>query len=278
MRFNLLGSGGVAPPPRACCNCKVCVEAREKGIPFARTGPSLYVYDANLLFDTPDEIGIQLNRENIDKVENIILTHWHPDHTQGLRVMEQINFDHINGIPKNKPINVFIAPKQLEIMKRYGSGNILSYLESKNIIKILPIEHGHPIELGNIKVLPLFIPKTEGYYFMIVEGKSKVVYAPCEYHEFKLYEEVKNIDVFIPHHLYFEDKTIGTGADYSDTEDSFEIMLEHSREMNAKRIIVTHIEEAFKLSHTDLNDLCKTKFRDYHLEFGYDGQIVDIDN
>ena len=234
MKLNLLGSGGVAAPPRPWCNCQVCMEAREKGIPFARTGPSLYVYDANLLFDTPEEIRIQLNRENIDKVENIILTHWHPDHTQGLRVMEQINFDHINRLPENKPINVFIAPRQLEMMKRYGSGNILSYLESKKIIKILPFEHRHPIELGNIKVIPFYITKTEGYYFMIVGGKGKVIYARCEYHELKLYGEVKDIDVFIPHHLYFEDKTIGTGADYSDTEDSFEIMLEHSREMNAK--------------------------------------------
>ncbi|MBC8061054.1 MAG: MBL fold metallo-hydrolase [Clostridiaceae bacterium] len=276
MKLNLLGSGGVAPPPRPCCNCKVCTEARQKGIPFLRTGPSLYVYDAGLLFDTPDEIRIQLNRENIDKVENIILTHWHPDHTQGLRVMEQINFNHLTRMPKGRPINVFIAPKQLVMMKNYGSGNILLYLESKKIIKILPIEHREIIELGDIKVLPLYIPKTQGYYFMIVENRSKVVYAPCEYHEFKLYEEVKNIDIFIPHHLYFEDKTIGTGADYSDTEDSFEMMLEHSGQMNAKRIIVTHIDESFGLSHIELNDLCKTRFRDYPIEFGYDGQIIEL--
>lgn len=272
----MLGSGGVAAPPRPCCNCRVCTEAREKGIPFARTGPSLYVYDANLLFDTPEEIRIQLNRENITDVKNIILTHWHPDHTQGLRVIEQINYDHINNMAKDEPIKVFIAPKQLELMKKYGSGNILSFLESKEMIKILPIEHRIGIDFGSIKVLPLYIPKTEGYYFVISDEKGKVVYAPCEYHEFVLYDEVKSIDVFIPHHLYFEDTVIGSGADYSDTEDSFEMMLAHSKAMEAKRIVVTHIEEAFGLSHTELNDLCKSKFIGYPLEFGYDGQIIEL--
>lgn len=31
MKFIMLGSGGYIRIPRACCNCKVCSEARKKG-------------------------------------------------------------------------------------------------------------------------------------------------------------------------------------------------------------------------------------------------------
>ncbi len=37
MKITILGSGGCVSTPRACCNCPVCTEARQKGFPYART-------------------------------------------------------------------------------------------------------------------------------------------------------------------------------------------------------------------------------------------------
>lgn len=276
MKLNLLGSGGVAAPPKPCCNCKICIEARTKGIPYARTGASLFIYDSNLLFDTPEEVRTQINRENIKDIENIILTHWHPDHTLGLRVVEQINYDSIKEKPIREPIKVYIATEQYEQMKKYTAGNVLAHFESKGIISIMNFEHKKVIDFGDVKVIPLFIPETEGFYFKIEDAKSSIVYAPCEYKNLKIYEEVKDIDVFIVHHLYFENKSIGTGADYSSTEDSFEVMLEHSKQMKAKKIIITHIEEAFGLSHYELNEICRKEYTEYNIEFGFDGMILEL--
>ena len=47
MKFIMLGSGGYIRIPRACCNCKVCKEAREKGYPYKRLGQSLYEWWKN---------------------------------------------------------------------------------------------------------------------------------------------------------------------------------------------------------------------------------------
>ena len=116
MKFNLLGAGGVTPIPKPCCNCELCVNARKSGLKDYQTGPSMFVYDDNILFDTPEEVRFQLNRENIEKVENVILTHWHPDHTQGIRIVEQINFNHIKERAEEKPINLYIAEKQLSLI------------------------------------------------------------------------------------------------------------------------------------------------------------------
>lgn len=113
MKLNLLGTGGVTPIPKPCCDCDLCVNARKKGIAGYQIGPSMLVYNDNILFDTPEEIRYQLNREQINNVDNIILTHWHPDHTQGIRIVEQINFNHITEKPGEKPINVYIAKKTI---------------------------------------------------------------------------------------------------------------------------------------------------------------------
>ena len=276
MKLNLLGTGGVTPIPKPCCNCELCNKAREKGITDYQTGPSMFIYDDNLLFDTPEEIRFQLNRENIEKVENIILTHWHPDHTQGIRIVEQINFNHIREETENEPINLYITEKQLETFKRFGCGNMLSYYENKGIIKIIYLKHNEPIKFKNTTVTPLFIEKTEGYYFLIEDNKNgkKVIYAPCEYQNLEVYEHIKNIDIFIAHCLFFENKHIGSGVDYSQTEDSFEKMLLDSKKMNAKKVLITHIEEAFQLTIEQLNEMAKKYYKEYNIEFAKDGHRI----
>ena len=278
MKLNLLGTGGVTPIPKPCCNCDLCVEARKKGIIDYQTGPSMFVYDDNILFDTPEEVRFQLNREKIEKVENVILTHWHPDHTQGIRVVEQINFNHIKEEPEPNPINLFIAEKQLEMFKKFGCGNMLSYYESKGVIRIIYLQHKQAINFKNVTVTPYYIQKTEGYYFLIEDNKigKKVIYAPCEYQDLIVYDELKDIDVFIAHCLYFQNKEIGSGVDYSDTEDSFEKMLKDSEEMEAKKVVITHIEEAFQLTIGQLNNEAKKHYKDYNIEFAKDGHIIEL--
>jgi phosphoribosyl 1,2-cyclic phosphate phosphodiesterase len=79
--------------PKPLCQCRICQEARKKGIPYARTGSSAFLHDVNLLIDTPAEIAVQLNRSHIRHIDHLILTHLDPDHVEGLRVVEQITLD-----------------------------------------------------------------------------------------------------------------------------------------------------------------------------------------
>jgi len=43
--------------PKPLCQCRICRQARDKGVPYARAGPSSFLHDINLLIDTPAEIG-----------------------------------------------------------------------------------------------------------------------------------------------------------------------------------------------------------------------------
>ena len=93
MRVEILGSGGAATIPRPGCTCRVCVEARAKGGRYARTGPSTFVHGPNIVFDTPEESKLQLERAGIGEIAACFYSHWHPDHTMGRRVWETRNGD-----------------------------------------------------------------------------------------------------------------------------------------------------------------------------------------
>ncbi len=278
MKFNLLGTSGVAPIPRPTCNCEVCNEASIKGIPYKRTGPSLYNYDASLLFDLPEEIKEQLVREKIPSVKRVILTHWHPDHTLGIRVLEQINWNFAENSTYNDPIDVYISKKQYDWFIKYSCGGFLDFYKKRGMINLKFLEHKELLIFENIIIQPILIEKTSGFYYVIEDkkNKTKLVYAPCEYQGFKVDKTTRNVNIFIAHNLFWKDKTISPRKNPPKDEDSFEEMLVHSKEMNAKKIILTHIEETFQLGHDQLKDKMKSKFPNFNIEPGYDGMIIDL--
>ena len=88
MRLRVLGSGGNSPIPMPTCKCEVCTQAREEGIPYARGGNSLYLPGIAAMVDAPEFAYTALNRERVADLEYILITHWHPDHINGLRVLQ----------------------------------------------------------------------------------------------------------------------------------------------------------------------------------------------
>ena len=273
MEMNLLGSGGVLPIPRPCCPCPLCTKARAAGFESWQTGPSLYAYGAQLLFDTPEDIRIQLNRENIQNVRHILWTHWHPDHTQGMRVIEQIT----KRRPETMPIDVYIAGEQLDMLIKYGCGNMLRYFEKEGLVRIHDFFHRQALQFDGLHVTPILIEKTRGYYFLLEDAQGKrCVYAPCEYHGLTVPELVRDVDVLITHCLWFEDPRIGHGVDFSDSEDSFEQMLEHAGQMNARKIVVMHMEESFGSTPEELNAAAKIAYPNHEIVFAREGMRISL--
>lgn len=87
MELTFLGTGGSQPIPLPFCDCGLCVEAREKGAPYTRCGFSLYLSDLNAMVDASEYAPMNANRWHVPTLEYLFLTHWHPDHTHGLRVL-----------------------------------------------------------------------------------------------------------------------------------------------------------------------------------------------
>ena len=87
MRLHFLGTGGSLPIPMPTCTCGLCREAREQGAPYTRHGNSLYLDELNAMIDAPEFAYTNLTRGGIRDLDYVFLTHWHPDHINGLRVL-----------------------------------------------------------------------------------------------------------------------------------------------------------------------------------------------
>ena len=120
------------------CQCETCKKARTIGAPYKRNSSSLFIKDINTVIDCGEDIASSLNRENIKKVENLLITHWHPDHTFGLRAIIEANFNFRTGKP-NQVINLYI-PKRVYIMLKEKYPSIDYFIYGQKTAKLHLIE------------------------------------------------------------------------------------------------------------------------------------------
>jgi phosphoribosyl 1,2-cyclic phosphate phosphodiesterase len=274
MKIIMLGSGGVTGIPRPTCFCSVCKEARVKGIPYARTGTCLYEENGGVLFDMPVEIREQLNREKVRKINHVILTHWHPDHTLGIRTLMELNWNYDGAVSYGPVIPVYISKQQYKWFKEKSCGSFLDYYAKLGFIKIVWMEHKKPIVAGKTIVTPYLIEHTKGFYFHITDGERKIIYLPCEYHKVQIDQEISDIDIFIAHNLFWENKAVSSRKNSPTDEDTFEKMIKDAEQMGAKKIYLTHVEETFKLGYKKLNEQLKKYYPKIPVESGFDGMVI----
>ncbi len=180
MNVIILGSGGCVSTPRACCNCRVCTEARQKGFPYARTGCSLFIEDVNILIDTPEDINASLNHAGIQKVEHILYSHCDPDHTMGMRVIEQLKMDWLAaslGEKQEHPIGIATLPAILKDIKKQGTkyGSVIEYYEAQGLVYTKGIR---AIKNDNLLVELIPVDEQEHVAIFIISSNRKKSFMP----------------------------------------------------------------------------------------------------
>lgn len=268
------------PIPRPLCQCRVCREAREKGYPFRRTGPSLFLHDQNLLIDTPADIAAQLNREGIHTLKNIMFTHLDPDHTEGLRVIEQITLDFRTWRGRTEKQISLLLPRAL--MDRFHGittvyGPWLEFLEKSGFVECRVFEG--TLKLGDLAVTAIRVPESDPpvFIYVFVKHGCRIVYAPCDIRPFPEYRpEVRNPDLLLIQPGIFE---TGLVHNYRYPEEhisrttlyTFDETLALGRQLNAGRIVFVHIEEYWNRSFLDYRAMEKE-----NLCFAYDGMSLVV--
>lgn len=279
MKLIILGSGASVAFPRPCCQCSKCVKARKKGIPYARTGPSLFVLDERILFDTPEEIVFQLNREKIKQVNAIFYTHWHPDHMQGLRVFEHIKYDYDRK--RIKPIPVFVPKDCLKDFEGFYA-NHFKFFEEQGYAEMHETSDRKPVKIGEITVTPLNLmrPDRVRYAYLIEDSKGcRAVYAPCSVFGMKLDEYYSNLDLLVLE-LGWHGKTLETRKKLPKTHAwqdhiSFEEDIEIIRKIKPRQTILTQLEGTRHETWESANKLMKP-FYELNIKIAFDGMRVEL--
>jgi phosphoribosyl 1,2-cyclic phosphate phosphodiesterase len=282
MRWTILGSGGCAVIPKPLCRCRVCRQAREKGVPYSRSGPSAFLHDINLLIDTPAEIVDLLNRWHVWRVDYLVLTHLDPDHVEGLRVVEQIALDFRNwrGYPK-KAISLIIPEQLKEALRQIRSchGSLIDFYQESGFVRIQAFRDR--LSLGEVRITAIPIDRGDLMSFVYAFEKSgrRVVYAPCDIKPFPEHrDEVQRPDLLIIQPGRFEDGLkhrfkYPRNHPSRTTLYSFNETVDLAKRLQAKRTLFVHLEEYWNRTHDDYSAL---ESRNPSTYFAHDGMRVIV--
>lgn len=254
------------PTPRPFCQCETCRKARTIGKPYKRNSSSLFIKEINTIIDCGEDIASSLNRENIKQVDNLFITHWHPDHTFGLRAILEANFN-FRTSKADHTINLYIPKKVYKQLQKMFPA-IDYYINVQKTAKLHLIEHKDKMTFGKIKMTAVGYAgkNSETYGYLLEEKGKKILYSPCDTIGFKKYKEQKALDLLITECGLFSNVP---------SEISFEEAIKRIREIKPKKVIFTHIEEVetkiWKQKHF-LEQ--KKKYPDINLDYAKDGEVL----
>jgi len=265
----------------------VCIEAREKGVPYARSGSSMFIPDINLLFDTPEEIAVQLNREKIKSIDHIFYTHWHPDHTLGMRIVERMYMSWLDRFVKGerppKKVKIYALEEVMEDLTaiRNKHGSFFGFYERLGLIETISLEDEEPVKIQGFKITPVKVRtgwNEISTVYVVEEGIKKAIYAPCDSKPFPRGKLLEKPDILIIGNVFPTGPlkggiTIPEGNVLRRELFSLEEVLELAKELEAKRLIVTHIEEEWGKSYDEYKEL-ELRYQEYNLSFAHDGMKV----
>jgi len=287
VKVEILGSGGAATIPRPGCACHVCVEARERGTPYARTGPSAFVHGPNVVFDTPEESKLQLDRAGIGEIAACFYSHWHPDHTMGRRVWETRNGDFRTWPREAKrslTTDVYL-PQQVAADFRAWLGGMahLEFMRDRGWIRIHELRDGDVVEIGGVSIRPFRLTEDYVYAFELTEGRSRLLLAMDELNGWRPPADVPGYDVAVipmgicEFDVFTGERRIHPEHPVLTFEATFDETLAIVDRLDAREVVLSHVEEMNGLSHDDLERLGDTlRAGGSPVRFAHDGMVVDV--
>lgn len=148
MIVKFLGTGTSQGIPVIACDCKVCtsLDFRDKR---SRTSIHIEVDDLSINIDTGPDFRQQMLRERIKKLDCILFTHEHKDHTAGMDDVRSFNFKQKMDMP------VYARDSVIEQLKREFS-YVFAEKKYPGVPRIKPIEiTNQSFNIGNTSIIPI---------------------------------------------------------------------------------------------------------------------------
>lgn len=148
MKITFLGTGTSQGVPVIGCSCEVCrsVDYRDKRL---RVSVHLQVGDKSIIIDSGPDFRQQVLRERIKKLDALVFTHEHKDHTAGLDDIRAYNFS------QHKDIPLYGEERVLEQLKREFAYIFADYkYPGIPQVQLHPIDE-EPFEVEGIPFTPI---------------------------------------------------------------------------------------------------------------------------
>jgi phosphoribosyl 1,2-cyclic phosphate phosphodiesterase len=258
MRVTILGSGAASGVPMIGNLWGDCDPANPKN---RRRRASILVEerDTALLVDTGPDVRDQLIDAGVMRLDAILYTHTHADHTHGIDEIRALNRlqrsvidaygteDDLNHL-LNKFSYIFDPPGEYK-------GKVAFY---KPCLEARAITHGQSLIIGGIEVLPY----AQDHGFMVSTGYR---FGPAAYTTDAVnlpeaaFEALSGVDTWIVGCLQREPHP---------THAHFDRIMEWIERVGPRRAVLTHL--SFRLDYTELS-----KELPDHILAGYDGMVLE---
>lgn len=157
MKLTFLGTGTSFGVPQVGCHCEVCrsPDPRDKR---TRCGAVIETdRGTRLLIDTPPELRLQLIASGIDRVDAVLLTHDHADHTHGIDDIRAFTVRRDAALPIYGPADTL---SRLAARFPYIFDDTLRPLPgtSKPEGQARVLEDGQHVQIGDAEVTAMAVP------------------------------------------------------------------------------------------------------------------------
>ena len=230
-----------------------------KGIPYERTGPSVFVHGPDVLIDTPEESKLQLDRSRVTRIAAALYSHWHPDHTAGRRVWETRNYD-FRGWPraaKSVERTPVYLPERVaaDFREWMGLWDHFAFLEERQgTVRVHELRDGETVELGGTTITPIRLAEDYVYAFLFEEDGVRALVAMDELNGWTP-PDLGPLDLaYLPLGIHEHDPFTGERLIHEEHpflrfEATYAETLEIVRALAARRTVLSHVEEMDGISH-----------------------------
>jgi len=156
VKLTFLGTGTSFGVPQIGCECAVChsTDPRDKR---TRVGAMVESQGTHLLIDTPPELRLQLIATGVRRVDAVLFTHDHADHTHGLDDVRAIS------VLRDSPLPMYGPAETLDSLARkfpYIFDDAIRPLPgtSKPEGVVRALEPGRTVRVGDLDVTALEAP------------------------------------------------------------------------------------------------------------------------
>lgn len=254
MTVTLLGTGTSGGVPVLTCQCAVCtsLDFRDKRL---RTSVHLEVDGKSIVIDTGPDFRQQALRARINKLDAVVFTHEHKDHTAGLDDIRPYNY--LQGI---QDLAIYAHPRVLDQLSRE-----FQYAFSENRYPGIPLLATNEINLEPFEAAGVpFTPIEVIHYKLPVLGfrvKDFTYLTDCNFIEDKQLEKAKGTKVLVldalqqsPHLSHF----------------TLQEAIEVAKKIGAEKTYFTHISHKMGL-HREVEKLLPET-----MYLGFDGLEINL--
>jgi phosphoribosyl 1,2-cyclic phosphate phosphodiesterase len=157
VKLTFLGTGTSFGVPQLGCGCDVC-HSRDPRDQRTRVGAAVETDDgAVILIDTPPELRLQLIRAGIERVDAVLYTHGHADHTHGIDDLRAITARRDAHVP------MYGARETLDELAQkfnyiFDDSILAGPGTSKPRGRLIPLAAGETVRIADVDVRAVAVP------------------------------------------------------------------------------------------------------------------------